>query len=435
VRNSDIRQRLCDAVASRRSIVFKESPEIILHSLSILLEKDAVAELRAPRSDRGPLAGLFDDLNEMAEVAAELNAEELPEIYVSLNPVNPSPRSRVKNRLATALSAVRDNDIDYRRWLPFDFDPIRPPNTSSNEAEHDAALVAAQDCRDWLSERGWPEALLADSGNGAHLLCRIEVPNDQPSCDLVKSCMEAVSIRFSNAEVQVDTGNSNASRVWRLYGTINRKGEHTTERPHRRAKLLETPKSIQIVSPALLNELASTLPPTSADNSTLGFDLSKRVTEYRVPVTSAARWNNGGYKWILQCPWNEAHRNKSAFIVQFPNGGIDAGCLHKSCADKNWPELRRIFEHQGFAGLSGDSNVIAGSQKETQVSQLLELVSDLRLFCTPQGETFAIAPVKNHRENYRLDSKDFKQYLRYKFFAATKTSVRPQTVQEAIAHF
>jgi hypothetical protein len=52
-----------------------------------------------------------------------------------------------------------------------------------------------------------------------------------------------------------------------------------------------------------------------------------------------------GRKWIFSvCPWNPDHRNRSAFILQFPSGGIDASCHHNGCVGKDWPALRDMVE-------------------------------------------------------------------------------------------
>ena len=73
-----------------------------------------------------------------------------------------------------------------------------------------------------------------DSGNGAHLLYRIDLPNDEPATLLVRGCLAALDVLFSDDRVSVDTANFNASRIWKLYGTVSRKGDDTPERPHRK---------------------------------------------------------------------------------------------------------------------------------------------------------------------------------------------------------
>ena len=417
---------------------FDERVELIRRSLALLVDEASIAELRVPRADSGPLGGLFDDWNELAKAAARLNGK-VPGVYVGLNPIKASLKSRVTNRVSTLVngSAVSDRDIKRRRWLPIDFDPIRPPDCPSTDREHEAAIRMARDCRRWLRKQGWPESLMADSGNGAHLLYRVDLPNDEASAELVSAILEVVSLKFSDSSVLVDTANVNASRVWRLYGTINQKGEETEERPYGVARLLNTPESMEPVDRALLE--ASRLPKPSRATRERQLDLERWLSDNEVPIAKSAPFKDGGRKWILQCPWNASHKNLSGFLLQFPDGGIDAGCLHKSCSGKNWLDFRSLYEKEvrnlvePEAGDQPDKS--AATPKSSQTTSLLELASELKFWRTPQGELFATVPVKGHFENHRLGSAEFKEYLRWQYYARTKTAARPQAVQEAIASF
>jgi KaiC/GvpD/RAD55 family RecA-like ATPase len=52
-----------------------------------------------------------------------------------------------------------------------------------------------------------------------------------------------------------------------------------------------------------------------------------------------------GRKWILQtCPWNPEHTNAAAFVIQFGNGALSAGCRHNGCANNDWRLLRTMYE-------------------------------------------------------------------------------------------
>jgi hypothetical protein len=417
---------------------FEERFNTIKRILSVLIEVRSVAELRVPTLRSGSKCGLFSDLNALAAAAAK-SSGKAPGVFIGLNPVKRSS-DEVTNRLAKVSSAIRDIDIQRRRWLPIDFDPVRSSNTPSTDAEHAAAIHLANECRDWLRKEGWPDPILADSGNGAHLLYRIALPNDEPSRDLVKGVLEAISLRFSYRAVVVDVGNFNASRVWRLYGTLNRKGEATIERPHRRAKTLDVPDEIEIVGRKQLYEIASRLPVASESGPKEKVDLARWIAEHNVPVVADSPWKNGGHKWSLQCPWNESHTNNSAFLLRFPDGGIAAGCLHKSCAGNNWLMLRALYEPRHESAIKpecagGSEKTLPVAQGSTQTRQLLDFASDLSLFCTPQGESYAKLQVGNHSENHRIDSRAFKQWLHLKYFRQTGTSPRPHSVQEVVSHF
>ncbi len=93
-------------------------------------------------------------------------------LYYSLNPV---PTSGGSGKGGSA----REKDTLARCWLPVDLDPVKPDANKDNPAtdeEHRLVAEAAQEMTDQLAERGWPLPVLIDSGNGYHLLYRIDLP-------------------------------------------------------------------------------------------------------------------------------------------------------------------------------------------------------------------------------------------------------------------
>jgi hypothetical protein len=213
----------------------------IARTLEVLFEPGKVVELRAFK-DRTTKSGYFDDFEELAEQAAKLDGRGFA-VYVTLNPVKEALLARSQNRVKIHPKATTsDVDIVARRWLPVDFDPVRPAGVSSTGSEKQAALWRARETRDYLTEQGWPEPVVGDSGNGAHLLYRVDLPNDRESLELVKGVLEALSFKFSDEVVEVDTTTCNAARIWKCYGTTARKGDDTGDRPHRRSKLLQVPE-------------------------------------------------------------------------------------------------------------------------------------------------------------------------------------------------
>lgn len=215
----------------------------ILKTCQTLFAPSQVAELRAldavTREWRRPhtVSGYFDDWEKLATAAAGIRARG---VYVTLNPVNPDLLARANNRLRDMKvndPATGDSEIVGRRWLPVDCDPVRPTGISATDAEHDLALARARELRAYLRAQGWPEPLLADSGNGAHLLYRVDLPADDGG--LVEQALAALAFRFSDALVTVDQKNFNPARIWKLYGTLAAKGDPTPERPHRLSRLVE----------------------------------------------------------------------------------------------------------------------------------------------------------------------------------------------------
>ena len=217
-------------------------------ALSILPEPGAVFEIRVLHTQRGTLSGYFNDLDAAVQ-AAETVSGQAPGVYLTVNPVNPDLLARAVNRLQPyAKTTTADSDILRRRWLPIDLDPIRPAGISSTDDEHEAALERAREVRDWLVARDWPEPILADSGNGAHLLCRVDLPKDDDSRGLIERSLKALALQFDDERVQVDVSTANAARIWKIYGTLAGKGDNTSDRPHRLARLLEIPEKLEVLT-------------------------------------------------------------------------------------------------------------------------------------------------------------------------------------------
>lgn len=233
----------------------------ISRALQLIVAPGQVFELRAPKplQGGGVVAGYFNNIGQGAEAASRLDGK-FQGVYVTLNPVDATLLARATNKLKRSIATTADVDIARRRWLPIDLDPIRPSDVSSNEDEHAAAIERARRVRDWLTDQEWPAPVLADSGNGAHLLYRVDLPNSELATALVKNVLAALSARFSDGAVKLDTGVYNAARIWKVYGTLSAKGDNVPLRPHRRASVLEAPQAPADVPPDLIQRLADQAP-------------------------------------------------------------------------------------------------------------------------------------------------------------------------------
>ena len=180
----------------------------------VVFEPGAVVELRAFKG-RETVSGYFDDYEALASTAGKLDDRGYA-LYVTLNEVNPALLARAANRTRKVYRepTTSDNDILRRRWLPLDFDPKRPSGVSATDEEKLAAHRRALEVRDHLRERGWPEPVVGDSGNGYHLLYPVDLPNDPESLGLIRGVMEGLAFEFSDELVDVDTSVHNAARIW-----------------------------------------------------------------------------------------------------------------------------------------------------------------------------------------------------------------------------
>ena len=334
----------------------------VLTAARILIAPGQVVEVRAITDD-GIASGYFDSAEVLAAKVEALDGlQSVQGIYVTLNAVNPALLSRRANRIKMRLGkkdvTTADNDIVKRQWFPVDVDPVRPSGVSSTEQEHLVAIAKARRIADYLYGMGWPAPLLADSGNGAHLLYHIDLPNDDASRDLVKRCLEVLASMFNDAVAQVDTANFNAARIWKLYGTMSRKGDSTADRPHRRSAIIEAPDTPVIVSWETLTRLASVLPDIPAVLATArsavksggqpartALDLNSWLSDHGISVQSEKPYQGGTLFLLEQCPFSGSHKD-GAFAIQFASGVVHAGCHHESCGggSQRWQELRERYE-------------------------------------------------------------------------------------------
>jgi len=328
---------------------------LLRDAVSLLARPGQVVEVRA-LTDLFTHSGYFSDPAALVRAVEPLDADNsVHGIYVTLNEVNPALLSRRANRIKMRLgkkdSTTSDADILRRCWLPVDIDPLRPSGVSSTEEEHGLALAKAEEVALWIAGLGFPDPVRADSGNGAHLLYRIDLPNDDEALALVKNCLVTLDALFSDDRVTVDTANFNAARIWKLYGTVSRKGDSTSERPHRRSRILSALDELKVATVEQLRDLAARLPtettaqPQPATVKGKGLDLRRWLADHGLDVRSEKPYSGGTLFILDQCPFSPAHKD-GAFAIQFGNGAVFAGCKHTSCGGgtQRWQELREQFE-------------------------------------------------------------------------------------------
>ena len=321
------------------------------------------------------MAGYFDNHDEAVKAVAWWYGKAT--IYVSMNPIPDSLLARRYNRLDASDTLTSDADIVSRRWLLIDCDAARPSEISSSDEEHEAAIERAKQIREYLLKRGWSPGILADSGNGAHYDVPISLPNDAAALHLVKTCLQVLNMLFGDAVIGVDEKNSNAARVFKLYGTISTKGDDIPARPHRLAKILEAPKELIPVTREQLEELAALLPaPSPREITGTGerFNLGNWLSTHGIEVSKDGPWEGTGHKWELQiCPWNPEHK-RSAFVTQGTDGTIRAGCLHNSCSGKLWRDLRLTYEPDAYEKVTPAQSV--ARYTNTSFGRMAQTVSE-----------------------------------------------------------
>lgn len=308
----------------------------------------------------GPRFGYYNDLSKLVLDILRHDAVGADGTYVTFNPVKAALLARCANhtRQAKRGESTSDPDILGRKRVVIDIDPMRPSGISATHEEHAAALRKAETVRAWLGSRGFAAPLVIDSGNGAYLVYSVNLPNDEGSRRLVERFLTALALFFDDDAVHVDSSVSNAARIMRVPGTMNRKGDSIPERPHRRSALLDVPEVLAAVPQALLEEVAAMAPETPLKSGrqkqrAQAFDVGAWLDRQGVVVTSEDEWKDGIRRWHLEvCPFDQGHTNRCAIVLQFPNGGVAFRCLHDSCRGRGWVELRDRLE-PGWQGENG----------------------------------------------------------------------------------
>lgn len=356
----------------------------ILEALSYLHPMGDVVELRIPKlRNGGVLTGYFTDYSLLAETALKFDGK-CDGIYITLNTLEPATLARAANRYIVARGRVQttsDSDVIRRCWLPIDVDPQRPSGVSSSDKEHQESFNVALEIKDWLSEHGFPEPIIADSGNGAHLLYRIDLPNDESCRELIRLCLETIALLTEDKPAKVDKTVFNASRIWKLYGTTAAKGENLPDRPHRKSSIILVPEKIEVVPLKALQKIAAKLSRPKQRNG-YRFNVPDTIRRWGLQISKTKNWNGHTLYELETCPFDANHR-RTARIIDFGDSAAFA-CFHNSCASYRW---RDLVERMGGYAPPKKSNgkplpppvtVSSDSEKQTDAAQSLLIYTSHR---------------------------------------------------------
>ena len=71
-----------------------------------------------------------------------------------------------------------------------------------------------------------------------------------------------------------------------------------------------------------------------------GFNLDTWIRERGLSVEGPEPWKDGARRWIFPvCPFNAAHTDRSAYLIEFSSGALAAGCHHNGCNGKRWQDI------------------------------------------------------------------------------------------------
>lgn len=338
----------------------------VREAIKVLQEPGGVFEVRAiGTAKKDILSGYFRDADTLIEKFDTIDMRNR-NVYVTLQQVKGECFARTQSeRFLKSPQTSSDTEIVRYRWLFVDLDPVRSAGISSSDKELGYAQKMASKVHDYLAEIGFEEPVTAMSGNGYHLLYRIDVLNDADGRSLVEKCLKALAEKFNDDHVKIDTTNSNPSRICKLHGTLAQKGRNTKERPHRMSRILSVPETVLTTNTDVLEGLAGDAKEEPRHDRRSGtetrseFDLQDFMLRNRMTYTEDSNDRAVIYK-LDECPFDPSHKDGDAKIFQYSNGAIAFKCHHNSCRQYKWQDVRLKYEPDAYNYLIDDAQTDAG---------------------------------------------------------------------------
>jgi hypothetical protein len=361
------------------------------------------------KDPNGNRVAYFTDITKaLAAVAAD---GEYRAVWFSLNVCPAVPAGFEPNRLYKASGRFKKTDYLSRQLLLVDCDPKRLADTASTDKQKTAARVQVLAIRDFLRNLGFPEPILCDSGNGFHLLYALNEPNDEATETLIKNFLAGLSVKFSNDESQVDTGNFDANRICKLYGTVARKGDdpslwrrsavlevptRDTELPAQAGHARETVVEVDFepVPRALLEAAVAELPVPRdtkmgemTDDAIRKTDWLRQLCEVGNVAILKERREGQRFKFDIRCPREASHGSTttdSSTTISYKRGeGYGWSCLHASCSSKrpggdgihSFRDFRKEVDPRGLM-----SNKLPGMPDDVTHAKIAEYIVGLDIF-------------------------------------------------------
>jgi len=324
----------------------------IKRAISILKNEGDLFEIRiiGKGQRKRVLSGYFTDADTLIKAFDTIDPRGM-NTYITINKVNDACYSREQHDcLRLTDTTTRDHEIDNYEWFFVDLDPERLTEISSTDEELENARLLSDKVYLYLKGLGFHEPVRAMSGNGHHLLYKINIANTDENKALIEKCLLNLADMFNNGLVKIDIVNHNQARVCKLYGTLAQKGANTAKRPHRMSRITSVPDVIEINGRDLLEKLAGELPtvPKIKAKSTVStskeFDIENWMQEHGLePIRSDAGTDCTIYP-LKHCPFDQSHTDGDSKIFRYTNGAIAFKCHHNSCRGKVWQDVRELLE-------------------------------------------------------------------------------------------
>jgi hypothetical protein len=320
--------------------------------LQLAIRDARAIELRCCREERWA-SGLYSDIDGLRAAIRERAGRG--NLYITLN--RPRADVPVPNGEAKSLT---DADIERVVRIPVDFDPVRPAECMATDEELARAVTARDRFLVAMHTIGWPMPLTAMSGSGAHAMYRCSIPASPELREMLAAVYAGWRRDFGSEHVTFDCKVRNPSRIFRLYGTMNRKGENIPERPWRRAACTLPASGWQAVQLKQIEALANRYARSEPSKPQALRERINGAGDYRtLDVVALMRGHGlykralGGGKHAVTCPWlgehsGDDHALRTDTVVWEANPGEWPRfyCSHAHCEGRT---ARALLERLGDA--------------------------------------------------------------------------------------
>ena len=307
-------------------------------------------------------SGYFDNVDSLISSIKPYADMDDEQMYFVLNKIDNACFGRQQSGkiVKSPKITTNDNDIVKRCFVFVDFDPVRKSGTNASNEEFEYAHKKAQEVFVFLRGRGFSEPIICKSGNGLHLVYKVDMPNDAETTETLKRFYEYLSSIYSDDKVDIDTKVFNLARLCKLYGTMAKKGANLQDRPWRMSEIIYVPKELDITPIEKFKGLADLLPkeePNQAPNrsnnrqyNNAPFDIRTWLNEHGIVYKEEKQGNSTRFT-LETCPWVDQHSDHKKWdsaLFQDSDGKLTFNCHHSHCKGKSWMDFRLFYEPDAY---------------------------------------------------------------------------------------
>ena len=335
---------------------------LIMNNLAYLHSDDEIIEIRSI-DPKPTISGYFKSGS--PNIVSEMARFPDRTFYQTLNVIDPACYSRGQREKLCAYpkETTSDKDIIGYSHILIDLDPVRATGVSATDEEKEKAHQLAIEVFSHLRKLGFADPIVADSGNGYHLIYKIKA--ELNSKDAIENFLKVLDMWFSNEFVKIDTAVFNPSRITKAYGTVARKGANSPERPHRLSRILHVPEELKLTPMPLVKGVAaerSKLVKPAPEGNRRGyaaFDIDAFLAEHHVEVTRKVDTSDGTKYILAECPFDPSHKYPDAAVFCGKDGALGFHCFHNHCSDYHWHDFRAKVDPQAYVNSVFRSNQMA----------------------------------------------------------------------------